>query len=69
MIQNRKETVDFMVDKAAEEATRFVVTFLSAQCKEFNAEEAKCVIEYLRKCKKSISQKIDEAIVDFQKWR
>ncbi|HIY02398.1 MAG TPA: hypothetical protein IAA26_11225 [Candidatus Blautia faecipullorum] len=69
MIWNRRETDDLMVDKAAEEAARYVVTFLSAQCEEYNAEEAKCVMEYLRKCKKSISQKIDEAIVSFQKWR
>lgn len=69
MIRNSKEFIDLLVNKAVDEAARSVITFASSGCENYNAEEGRYMVEYLRKCKKAFSQKIDEAIVSFQKWR
>lgn len=69
MIRNSEKFVDLMVERATTEAAQTIITFMASQCQEYDAQEAKCVIEYLRKCKKSISQKIDETIIKFEKWR
>lgn len=69
MIRNSEKFIDLMVERATAEAAQTIITFMASQCENYNAQEAKCVIEYLQKCKKGISQKIDEAIVEFEKWR
>lgn len=69
MIRNSKKLVDLMVERATAEAAKIIITFMASQCQEYDAQEGKDMVEYLRKCKKSISQKIDEAIVEFEKWR
>ena len=64
-----KEYWELEVNSAVKHAVSWVVASKASNCKDYKAAEGREVVEYLKECKKRISDELDEAIKFFEDWR
>lgn len=60
---------DSWVDLTVKNAMELIGKTADVACEEYNAAEGKVVAEFLKKCKKGITQSLDEQIKKVEGWK